>query len=139
MFANVYTAKEEEILSAVGFYALGKNTEYNLYVVENFQAKNSLGERRMVKSGYLEDAGFYTIQIPEGVLLKKDSKFAVIVQIKTPGSLFPVAIEFPASEATGKVELEDGEGYISLSGNTWEWVEKEQGCNLCLKAYTREK
>ena len=139
MFANVYTAQKEEILSAVGFYALGKDTEYNIYVVENFQDKISLGERRMVKTGYLEDAGFYTIDIPEGVLLQGGSKFAVIVDIKTPGSQFPVAIEFPASEATSQVDLEDGEGYISLSGNTWECVEEKQGCNLCLKAYTREK
>ena len=34
-------------------------------------------------------------------------------------------------------ELSDGEGYISYRGSSWERVETEQNCNVCLKAYTR--
>ena len=36
----------------------------------------------------------------------------------------------------GKVDLQDGHGYLSQDGKTWVSAEKMQQCNLCLKAYT---
>ena len=45
-FANVYETKKEESIEAVGFYALGKDTEYKIYLVEEFENKNSLNKRK---------------------------------------------------------------------------------------------
>ena len=61
----------------------------------------------------------------------------MIVSIRTPGSVHPVAIEYNAPDKKTKVDLSDGEGYISLRGTAWDRVETEQNCNVCLKAYTR--
>ena len=138
-FANVYETKKEEFIEAVGFYALGKDTEYNIYIVEEFENKDSLNKRKLVKSGYFEDAGYYTVKLPERVILPAGKKYAVIVEIFTPSSVHPVAIEFQAGVSTESVDITDGEGYISLSGNTWENVEEKQNCNLCLKVYTNDK
>lgn len=135
-FANVYTAESNETLEAVGFYALGKDTEYKIYVVEEFEDESSLNKRKLVKTGYFEDAGYYTVKMPEALELPKGRKYAVIIEIFTPSSVHPVAIEFQAGETTKSVDITDGEGYISLGGTIWENVEEKQNCNLCLKVYT---
>ena len=135
-FANVYTTKAEETIESVGFYALGKDTEYTIYIVEDFQEKSSLNQRIPVAEGYFEDAGFYTVELQDKIKLPAAQRYAVVVEIKTPSSIYPVAIEFQAGETTETVDITDGEGYISLHGNTWENVEQKQNCNVCLKVYT---
>lgn len=135
-FANVYTTKGKETVEAVGFYALGKDTEYSIYIVEDFQGKASLSQRSKIGEGYFKDAGFYTVKLPEKIKLPAGQKYAIVVEIRTPSSIYPVAIEFQAGESTANVDITDGEGYISLYGNTWENVEEKQNCNLCLKVYT---
>lgn len=138
-FANVYTTKARETVEAVGFYAMGKDTEYKVYIVEEFQSKNSLNHRRLLTTGYFEDAGFYTVKLPEVVQLPAGRKYAVVVEISTPSSIYPVAIEFQAGSNTENVDITDGEGYISLYGNTWDNVEEKQNSNLCLKVYTNNQ
>lgn len=136
-FANVYTAQEEELLSAVSFYATGKDTEYEVSIVHDFQGTESFAERKILKEGKLKNAGYYTIELREEVELKLGERFAVVVKIKTPGSERPIAIEYAADEGTKDVDISDGEGYISLHGRSWENTESTQGCNICLKAFTK--
>ena len=67
-------------------------------------------------------------------------KFAVLIQIKTPGSQYPIAVEYASSELADKVTQEDGEGYISADGGLlWERVETAQDSNLCLKVYADQE
>ena len=66
-------------------------------------------------------------------------KFAIIVEIKTPDTVHPVAIEYDAGDGIAQVDLTDGEGYLSHNGSLWEHVEETQKCNLCLKVYTDTK
>ena len=61
------------------------------------------------------------------------------MKITTPGGLRPIAIEYNSEEKTAKVDISDGEGYISLRGTAWERAEEQYGCNLCLKAYTSDR
>lgn len=138
-FANVYTTEEEEEIQAAGFYTLGENTEYKVYLVKEFKDKYSLYNKKLVAEGKVQDAGFYTVPFTKKETLPKGTTFAVMVEITTPGSSYPVAIEFPAGDTTSSVDITDGEGYISYTGNSWENVEEKQGCNLCLKVYTNKK
>ncbi len=137
-FANVYTAKEMEQLAAAAFYALGKNTEYELYFVSNFENEEDFNRKELLKKGYVEDAGYYTIDLPYGIEVKQGEKFAVVVKISTPNSVHPVAVEYAAGLATEDVVISDGEGYISHKGKTWDSVEKKQKCNVCLKVFTNQ-
>lgn len=135
-FANVYTAGQDEILRAVSFYATGGQTTYDIYAVPEYYGAESLEHPMYLGSGYCEDGGYYTVDIPEMVRLRAGSRFAVMVQITTEGSERPIAIEFAASELTSGANLSDGEGYISYDGSQWNSAEAEYGCNLCLKAFT---
>lgn len=136
-FANAYTAAEDTSLEAVGFYATGKNTSYKLYFVSNFVDKNSLNERTLVAEGSFENAGYYTVDLDQSQAVKAGERFAFIVEIETPGSIHPIAVEFVSEEdpATRNVDLSDGEGYISYRGKVWNSSETEQNCNVCLKVY----
>ena len=135
--ANVYTARSAETLQAAGFYATGKETSYELYVVNHFENTDSLTERVKVASGVLANPGFYTIKFEKECQVEKGEKFAVVLRVTTPGSVHPLAIEYAADEMTAGVDLSDGQGYISSGGKKWESAEDKQDCNLCLKVYTR--
>lgn len=135
-FANVYTAKSDEKLRAVGFYATGPDTEYEIYYVENFESSASLSGKVLVEKGSFSNKGFYTVELDNEILLNKGEKYAVIVHITTPGVEYPIAIECASNYATENVDITDGEGYISLYGSRWENVESTQKCNICLKTYT---
>lgn len=134
--ANVFTAKSREKLKAAGFYATGKETSYEIFIVRDFKDKDSLQKREKVAEGNVANAGYYTVKFDKDILVEKGNKYAIVLHITTPGSVHPLAIEYMADEMTANVDLKDGEGYISIGGNHWENTEKNQKCNLCIKAYS---
>ena len=135
-FANVYTADSRQTLDAVSFYATGSNTEYEVYVINDFEKEKLSNLTTPVKTGSFENSGYYTVSLGESISLAADERFAVVVRITTPNQVHPIAVEYVAGESTQSVDLTDGEGYISLQGNVWQNVEKKQNCNVCLKAFT---
>lgn len=138
--ANVFTAKSNEDVVATAFYATAPDTEYKVYMVNNFEDEKSFHKRVLVAEGMLEDAGYYTIDFKEPVEVKKDERYAVVVYVNTPGATHPMAIEYDSGDKfLDKVDLEDGEGYISYSGAKFMNVKEKQNCNLCIKAFTNNK
>lgn len=137
-FSNVYTAGGRENLEAVGFYATGPGTEYEVWVVRNAAGAESLANRTLAAAGSFEDAGYYTVALEQPVPLKKGERFAVAVKIRTPGKVHPVAMEYDPGDGRRNVDLTDGEGYISYDGKSWFRAE-EEACNVCLKAYTADR
>ena len=135
--ANVFEAQETQQIAAAGFYALGKNTTYQVYMVSNFQDVGSLAGRTPMASGAVENKGYYTIPFDYPVTVEKGSRFAVVIMLETPGSTLPMAVEYATDERTEHVDISDGEGYISSNGLDWERVEDKAEGNLCLKAYGR--
>lgn len=137
--ANVYNATGAEELVAASFYATGKDSQYELYVVRNFENEDSLKQRIPVASGKLSNAGYYTVDFNEGIPLEPGEKYAVILHIITPNSVHPMAIEYAADEATKDVILDDGDSYISSNGKHWESVDNVQESNLCIKAFSKNR
>ena len=137
--ANVYTAAGDEELVAAGFYATGKDSQFELYVVRNFEDETSLERRIPVASGKLNHAGYYTVDFDRAIALEPGERYAVVLHMITPGSVHPMAIEYVADEMTAGVILDDGESYISSSGYSWENVENVEKCNLCIKAFSRNQ
>ena len=135
--ANVFTAEKDEMVAAAGFYATSADTEYEVYIVNDFQNETSLTTRTQVASGTLEQAGYYTIDFDKEISVKAGEKFAVMLYLKTPGSQYPLAIEYDSQESyMDSVDLDDGEGYISYTGNKFINVKEKRDCNLCIKAFT---
>lgn len=142
--ANVYTASDrKQQVRAVGFYAVDQNTEYEVSVLRKVpQHPDTADWHRLRQNSYesvtgkLSYAGYYTIPLEQPVEVAPGERFAVLVKLKTPGVVHPMAIEYDSGERRYQVDIQDGEGYLSADGETWEAVETAQGCNLCLKAYT---
>jgi len=137
--ANVYTAESDEILEAISFYATGKASEYELFVVPNFTDMESLNERIPVASGKLSNAGYYTIDFKQDIMVDEGQKYAIILHMITPDAVHPLAIEYVADKATANVITDDGEGYISMNGSDWENVKDVIDCNLCIKAFSKNR
>ena len=126
--ANVFKAKGNEKLSAAAFYATGANTEYELYVVHDFKNEKSFANREKLASGVVKKAGYYTIDFDEQQL-KAGEKYAIVLYVKTPGSKHPLAIEYDTGESILQgVDLDDGEGYISLNGKKFVNVKEKREC-----------
>lgn len=137
--ANVYTTSQEEELVAAGFYATGKDSQYELYVVRNFENADSLTQRIPVASGKLSNAGYYTVDFNQAISLDAGERYAIVLHMITPGSVHPMAIEYAADEATANVILDDGESYISTNGARWDSVDTVEECNLCIKAFSKNR
>lgn len=135
-FSNTYTAYLDEKIEAVGFYAVGENTSYDIFYINSFYNEESFQKKVWLQSGSFQYAGFYTVKLVRPVTVRQHQKFAVVIKIHTPGETQPVAIEFPSDQLTRQADLTDGEGYISSQGDVWENTESNHGCNLCLKVYT---
>lgn len=138
---NVYEAGDrKEFLEAAGFYAIDRDTEYEVYLVRNVPespGEKAFSERKKLAEGYLADAGYYTISFEKPQLLLPGERFGVMIKITTPGAVHPIAVEYDTEDGKSQIDLLDGEGYISPDGEQWEQTEKTQNCNLCLKAYTK--
>lgn len=137
--ANVYTANKKEELKAVGFYATGPDTTYEVYVVHDFEGEYSFMNRKLVASGTLTNMGYYTVDFEEAEELAKGEDYAVLLYLKTPGSTHPFAIEYDSKDTSvSTIDLSDGLGYISSNGMKFENVMEQEECNLCIKAYTND-
>ena len=138
--ANVFTANKDEEVVAAAFYATAPDTEYKVYVVENFVNEKSFEDRVLVAEGTLEDAGYYTIDFDKDIAVKAGNKYAVVIYVYTPGATHPMAIEYDSGDKfLDNVILDDGEGYISYTGNQFISVKDKQECNLCIKAFTNDR
>ena len=138
--ANVFTAEGDEDVAAASFCATGADTSYELYLVHDFEDEKSLDDRIKVAEGSCKQAGYYTVDFKTPMQVKAGERYAIVLYIKTPGAAHPMAIEYDSGEASlDTVNLEDGEGYISYNGRTFVNVKEKQDCNLCIKAFTRDK
>ncbi len=134
--ANIFTAGVDEDVSACGFYALGKDTIYEVYIVEDYKGVEDLSKRKPVASGKFDYKGYYTVSFESPVSVSAGESFAVIISITTPGVSQPMAVEYTSERMEGEVDISDGEGYISVNGLDWTQVEQKSQGNLCLKAYS---
>ena len=134
--AAVYKSEKDATIEACGFYALGKNTQYQIYAVSGFNNTSSLATRKLMASGTLKAAGYYTIPLLEEFTVSAGEEYAFVIYISTPDKDHPVAIEYETSTMEpGSVDLSDGESYVSKNGLDWESIEETAKGNLCLKVY----
>lgn len=139
-FANVYEAAENLDVAAVGFYATASETAYKVYTkVLEADVPVELSEAVLAAEGTVNHAGYYTVPFEQILTVDAGKRFAVLVEIDSPGTEEPIAMEYPAGGRWANVDIDDGEGYISFDGVNWERTETEYGCNVCLKVYADVK
>ena len=139
-FANVYEAEEALELAAAGFYATVPETAYRVSV-KSLEAGETIGASGWMQAaeGSVGHAGYYTVRFEVPFPVESGKRFVVMIEIDSPGTAEPIAMEYRSGSRLSKVDIDDGEGYISSDGVTWERTETEYNCNVCLKAYATVK
>ena len=89
--------------------------------------------------GSVERAGYYTVRFDDAFFVDAGERVAVMIEIDSPGTVEPIAMEYRSGSRLSKVDIDDGEGYISSDGVNWERTEAEYDCNVCLKVYANVK
>lgn len=135
---NVFTAKGNETLRAVGFYTTDLNTVYDIYIYEN-PSNGPLNSGRAFsvhERGTYSLPGYHTYVLNSPVKLRQGEKYSVIVKVNNPLSGYTLAIEQPIAYYSSKAKASAGESYVSPNGVNWEDISKSLEANVCIKAFT---
>ena len=130
--ANRYTARANERLVAVGFYATAGDCTYRVY------AGPSLRSLTRYTSGTLALPGYHTVDLPSAMSLQRNHRFVVAVRLTTPGAK-PMPLEKPLRGYSTKASASPGQSFIRPGSARWWDLTGYQGlseANVCLKAYT---
>lgn len=137
-FSNVFDKQSEnEVLEAVSFYTLDKNSNYWLYYVDEFDTVADFERINYIGGGSIKNPGYHTIDF-DSIPLSATGKFAVIVAIETPGTKYPIAIEMP-NKGAEDAQAEYFQSFMSYGGYHWsDTAMHYNNSNVCLKAFTTE-
>lgn len=137
-FANVFKSNSNDTLGAVSFYVISENSNYELYVYldpEEGNPKN--GSLVAYKNGTISTRGYKTINLDKYIQIPMGHKFSVVVKMKSPGSISPIAIEYAMPDYSSKATANAGESYVSPDGIEWlDETTRFTNGNVCLKAFT---
>ncbi len=134
--SNVFTAENDDPVTAVSFYTTEDDAEYEISVYKNVKISSSKpspvnGTLVSEASGSEKYAGYHTIRLENPVDVKKGDVFSVVVKLTNHNS--PYVIPMEASSATVSsgffstrtylfhqyANQETDPSYISLDGSTW--------------------
>ena len=130
-FANVFTAQSTAAVSAVGFYTLAPSTAYQVYTGP------SLSSLVLNTSGTMAYMGFHTVSLVTPLAITAGQPFVVAVKVVSPGTSYPIAVEYAVANYSSAATSAAGQSYISLTGTSWSDITTAYNstANVCLKAY----
>ena len=130
-FANVFTATSTSALGAVGFYTEVPDTAYEVYT------GSSLATKTLATGGTLAYMGYHTVTLPSPAGITAGQPFVVAVKVTSPGTDYPIAVEYPLAGYSSSATAAPGQSYYSENGSSWTDATSEfSDMNVCLKAYT---
>jgi len=138
--ANIFTARSNEVLKAISFYTTDLNCNYVINIYNNTES-NSINQvtPTLTQSGTIINAGYHTVPLNSRVQLNTGQKFSVVLELKNPDYLYPIAVEMPVSNYSSQATANASESFVSPDGKTWTDVTTETGysnTNVCIKAFT---
>jgi len=77
---NRFVAKENEYITAVGFYTFAQNISYEVWIEKNVSSSNPQSQIK-VASGTLPQGGYHTIKIENPVQLSAGEEFIVWLKL----------------------------------------------------------
>ena len=130
-FANVFTAQSAGSVGAVGFYTLSPSTGYEVYTGP------SLSALALNTTGTMAYMGFHTVTLATPQAITSGQPFVVAVKVVSPGTGYPVAVEYAVADYSSAATAAAGQSYISSTGTGWSDITTAytSSANVCLKAY----
>jgi C1A family cysteine protease len=127
-FANDFTARGDDQLAAVSFYAAEPGSTYTVYA-----GTDASPTMTAAASGSFSAAGYHTVTLDSPQQLTAGEPFDVAVKLTTPGYNYPVPVETDIA-GYSSAATPSGESSVSADGKSWQ---KLTDANVCLKAFTR--
>lgn len=139
--ANVFEAKDNEVLKAVGFYTRDPGYNCSVSVYMDCPEGEPVSGRKVACMENVEEtyAGYHTVELDTEVFLKKGSRFSVVISCEAQdGSSVsvPVDCEYNGTWYKNQVSAKTGESFISHNGKYWQDVGAENE-NCRIKAFTK--
>ena len=138
--ANVYTAEENETISAVAFYTFDASNPYIISIYTDVDEGNpSSGTKKISQKGYMSYAGYHVVELNEPVAVSKGTRFSVVVTL----DLASLSVENDKNCLYMVLQdcsnLNDCSYYsTSLPDYTKSWTNiVESNKTACIKAFTR--
>ncbi|MCR4892787.1 MAG: InlB B-repeat-containing protein [Lachnospiraceae bacterium] len=127
-WANIYTAKDDEILKAVSFetYDNFDGGDYQINIYKDFtQDEGSIvfhGEPLSIMKGTIVHPGLYTIDLDKPVQLEAGEKFAIEIEGNDPYLIcFECDMTRPIIGFISSVAINEGESYCRMDDDSiWE-------------------
>ena len=137
--ANIFTARADDSIAAVGFYAFSAESTYEVRIYTGCDPDNpTSGNLAISQFGELDEAGYNTIALNSIVDVKKGDRFSVVLHISSPDINYPLALEWRTEGYTGNVTANVGESFRSGNGTSWyDFTDGDRVCSFCMKAYTK--
>jgi uncharacterized protein (TIGR03437 family) len=136
-FANIFTAQGQEQLQAVSFYVASHDSPYVIKVYTGVTGGPASGTLAVTTSGTASTAGYHTFSLSSPVPLASGTRFAVAVQLTTPGYRYPIPVQYALRGYSSASTGSPGRGYKSPNGTSWADVTaSDRTMSVCLKAFT---
>jgi C1A family cysteine protease len=148
---NVFTARSDTLLAAVGLYELfDPSMDYQVQVFLDPTDGPVGGTPAATMDVSMWIAGYRTVKLPTPIPLHEGQRFGVVLRGHDREGGWPAALLVEAPDARHtKVTANPGESWVSTDGQTWHDLTKLQlpagggktktmpNANLCIKAFTR--
>ncbi len=136
--ANVFTAKSNETLKAVGAYLPIRDTDYTIEIYtglpSSFSNPVTNGTLAATVTGYKKYSGYYTIDLDEPVKLSEGEVFSVVLKTSNDWTVSRfVALGNPYNE-----HYETGRGYVYKSGQ-WRDAATYHLNDVYIRAFTENE
>jgi len=136
--SNVFVAREAGELAAVGFYLMDTSSAYTIRIYRSLSGQDpSSGQLYVEQEGSWLHAGYITVPLETPVPLAEGERFAVAVHFQTPGSDYPIPVEYPVNGYSPGASASPGESFVSHDGINWhDLTGIHPDTNACIKAYS---
>ena len=119
---NVYTAKNDELLTNVMMYVEDVNCKYNIYYMKGNIAEYDVEYFRnnatLLKSGNTTYKGYYTIDLSKRMLLNKGEEYSIVVEIFNKSGDYGYILRSKIKKASCKSYVVTGDDNNWLDKNT---------------------
>lgn len=141
--ANVFTALEDEEISALATFAVADGIHYTAAIHAGPVHAGALGTLLFETSGTLEQAGYHTIRLPEKVTINSGDSFTVVFSYQKDGETFVIPLE---ASVPGYAPAQGEAGQSHYSSNGISFMDMEElvrpgfhPTNACIRALTAPK
>jgi lectin-like protein/papain like protease len=137
---NVFTANDDEQISAISFYTAEDNIAYTITIYDTF-SEDALQDPIISKSGTIQYTGFHTVELDSPVPITKGDQFYTYLKLSKGGQPYDCTSEIPVLlGTTGTNTIVNSESfpgqsyYLDGEGAWTDLYSFDSSANFCIKA-----